>query len=202
MVYGYARCSTDEQKQDISRQERDLKAMGAEQIYQEYASGTDPERSQLKKLLDEVGKGDTITATELSRITRDVHHLCHVLERAKDRRFTVKAGSLTLDASTGSIDPMVECMAIVFGAFAQLEQRQTRSRIVSGIENARAQGKPLGRPVKTLTTLPSAFLDNLGAFTLGQLTTREFEAILGVSRQTIYRWIKIFKASREDTHET
>ena len=30
MVYGYARCSTNEEKQDIMRQTRELKAAGAE----------------------------------------------------------------------------------------------------------------------------------------------------------------------------
>ena len=30
MLYGYARCSTNEKKQDIDRQKRELKAMGVE----------------------------------------------------------------------------------------------------------------------------------------------------------------------------
>ena len=40
MIYGYARCSTNETKQDISRQKRELKEMGAEHIYMEYESGS------------------------------------------------------------------------------------------------------------------------------------------------------------------
>lgn len=42
MKYGYARCSTNEDKQDIQRQIRELKASGAEEIvfeYPTYASG-------------------------------------------------------------------------------------------------------------------------------------------------------------------
>ena len=32
MIYGYARCSTTEEKQDINRQIRELKAAGAEEV--------------------------------------------------------------------------------------------------------------------------------------------------------------------------
>ena len=36
MTYGYARCSTNETKQDINRQVRELKSAGAEEIFLEY----------------------------------------------------------------------------------------------------------------------------------------------------------------------
>lgn len=40
MIYGYARCSTNEDKQDINRQIRELKAMGVEEvIFLPYPSG-------------------------------------------------------------------------------------------------------------------------------------------------------------------
>ncbi len=35
-VFGYARCSTNEDKQDINRQVRELKEAGAQEIYLEY----------------------------------------------------------------------------------------------------------------------------------------------------------------------
>lgn len=38
-VYGYARCSTSEDKQDINRQIRELKAAGAEEVIFEYEHG-------------------------------------------------------------------------------------------------------------------------------------------------------------------
>ena len=41
-IYGYCRCSTNETKQDINRQVRELKELGAtnETIYKEYVSGS------------------------------------------------------------------------------------------------------------------------------------------------------------------
>ena len=39
MRYGYARCSTNENRQDIQRQLRELKAAGADAVIWEYEHG-------------------------------------------------------------------------------------------------------------------------------------------------------------------
>ena len=77
MEYGYARCSTNEEMQDISRQVRDLKQLGVDEsaIYIEYMSGTKENRPELTKLLQIIKSGDTIIATEVSRITRSTRQL-------------------------------------------------------------------------------------------------------------------------------
>jgi len=61
-VYGYCRCSTDENKQDISRQVRELKEMGAvpETIFTEYISGMKENKVELQKLLNVIRSGDTL----------------------------------------------------------------------------------------------------------------------------------------------
>lgn len=58
MIYGYARCSTNEQLQDINRQVRELKQQGATDttIYMEYESGTKMNRAELQKLLHVVSR--------------------------------------------------------------------------------------------------------------------------------------------------
>ena len=70
MIYGYARCSTNEDKQDIQRQVRELKAAGAEQVYLEYEHGDSAVKEQLSSLLDEANAGDTILTLEVSRLAR------------------------------------------------------------------------------------------------------------------------------------
>ena len=51
MTYGYCRCSTNETKQDVNRQKRELIEMGAEitTIFMEYESGTKQNRPELMK---------------------------------------------------------------------------------------------------------------------------------------------------------
>ncbi len=78
MTYGYARCSTDETRQDIDRQRRELRKLGVEadtEIYWEYESGTKTERPELQKLLAVLQTGDTIVTTKVSRLTRIINVL-------------------------------------------------------------------------------------------------------------------------------
>ena len=69
MLYGYARCSTSEDKQDINRQIRELKAAGAEKIIFEYEHGDAKLKQNLQLLLDSVQEQDTIITTEVSRLS-------------------------------------------------------------------------------------------------------------------------------------
>ena len=51
MDYGYSRCSTNETKQDINRQVRELKAAGAVEIFMEYEHGDAKVKSQQAQML-------------------------------------------------------------------------------------------------------------------------------------------------------
>ena len=52
-VYGYARCSTNESKQDINRQIKELKKAGAEQIIFEYEHGDAKVKQRQEEMLEE-----------------------------------------------------------------------------------------------------------------------------------------------------
>ena len=64
MVYGYARCSTNESKQDINRQLRELKEAGADEIYFEYEHGDSAVKQKQLALFDVAKEGDTIITLE------------------------------------------------------------------------------------------------------------------------------------------
>ena len=74
MKYGYARCSTNESKQDINRQTRELKNLGIKEdnIFFEYESGTKDDRKELNRLMQIVRAGDSITSLEVSRDRKSV----------------------------------------------------------------------------------------------------------------------------------
>ena len=65
-IYGYARCSTNEDKQDINRQIRELKCAGAEEVVFEYEHGDAKVKKELHMLLDMATEGDTIITLEVS----------------------------------------------------------------------------------------------------------------------------------------
>ena len=52
MIYGYARCSTTDNKQDINRQIRELKTAGADEVVFEYEHGDTKVKKNLHMLLD------------------------------------------------------------------------------------------------------------------------------------------------------
>lgn len=192
MIYGYARCSTNDSKQDIERQIRDLKALGAAEVYSEYASGINSVRPQLQALKDILKSGDTLITTELSRLTRSVHQLCHLIEWAAHRRIVLRAGSLTADC-TKDIDPMTEGMLYMMGIFAQIEHKTITQRVKSGVDHARSKGVKLGRPPMTKDRLPQAFHDHYPRFEAGAISKTEFARLVGCPRSSLYRHLEVFR---------
>lgn len=144
MIYGYCRCSTNDTKQDIDRQKRELKEMGATDatIYFEHESGTKVDRAELQKLIETVSAGDTIVTTEVSRITRSTKQICDIIQIVKDKRLQlIIKGSITINCLSGEIDPMTKAFLQMAGVFAELERDMTVARIKSGMANAVAKGK-------------------------------------------------------------
>lgn len=192
MIYGYARCSTNEKQQDIQRQVRELKQQGAANatIYLEYESGMKVNRSELNKLLNVVKSGDTIIATEVSRITRSTKQLCDIIELAKGRRIKLVLGSFIVDC-TNELDPMTEGMLKMMGVFAELERNMISQRVKSGMENAKAKGKTIGRPITTADDIPNIFYKHYPKYKNGEINKAEFSRLCGLSYPTIYKYLEI-----------
>ena len=195
MVYGYSRCSTNETKQDINRQVRELKAAGAEEIFMEYEHGDAKIKSQQQAMFAQAQAGDTITVLEVSRLARSTQQLCEIIDtvRAKHLRLVI-VGSITLDCRSGQPDPMSEAFLQMAGVFSQLELSMIRMRVRSGMANARAKGKRIGRPQVTVDSLPAIFLRHYPAYRNGALNVSELARVCGASRTTVYKYIGLLEA--------
>ena len=195
MIYGYARCSTNEELQDINRQVRELKQLGAtdKTIYLEYESGTKVNRAELLKLLDVVQSGDTIVATEVSRITRSTKQLCEIIELAKERCIKLIFGNFVVDCSC-ELDPMTEGMLKMMGVFSELERNITSQRVKSGMQNAKAKGKSIGRPITTADNIPTIFYKHYPKYKNGDVNKKEFSRLCELSYPTIYKYLQIVEA--------
>lgn len=193
-VYGYARCSTDESRQDIDRQKRELFAMGVvddKHIYWEYESGAKTDRVEFAKLLDLVDEGDTIAVTEVSRLTRSTKHLCEILQFVQDNNIRLLIGSFSVDCRLKNPDPMTKGMLMMWGVFAEMERDLISQRVKSGMKNALAKGKHIGRPKTTKEKLPEKFWKYKSLYDDGKINIAEFSRILNCSRTTIYKYLKI-----------
>ena len=195
MNRGYSRCSTNEGKQDINRQVRELKAAGAEVVYMEYEHGDAKVKSQQQAMFAESEAGDTIIVLEVSRLARSTQQLCEIIEivRQKHLRLVI-VGSITLDCRNGQADPMSEAFLQMAGVFSQLELSMIRARVRSGMENAKAKGKKIGRPQVTADDVPSGFLRHYQAYKRGQLNVSELARVCNISRTTAYKYINLLES--------
>ena len=192
MIYGYARCSTNAELQDINRQVRELIQHGVSEdnIYLEYESGTKENRIELNRLLQAVQFGDTIISTEASRITRSTKQLCEIIEFAKDRHIKLVLGSFVVDCSK-ELDPMTEGMLKMMGVFSEIERNMISQRVKSGMDNARAKGKTIGRPTTTADDIPSVFYKHYPKYKKGEINKAEFARLCSLSYPTIYKYLKL-----------
>ncbi|RGX13694.1 recombinase family protein [Paraclostridium sordellii] len=170
IIYGYARCSTDESRQNIDRQVRELKELGAtkEPIYLEYESGTNSDIVELNRLLEKVKENDAIVATEVSRITRSTKQLCDILELVQDRKLKLILGGFVVDCTKGEIDPMTEGMLKMMGVFAEMERNMISQRVKSGMLNAKVKGKQIGRKRTVKEDIPPIFLKHYDKYKINQ----------------------------------
>lgn len=193
-TYAYARCSTNEDKQDINRQIRELKAAGADEVIFEYEHGDAKVKKNLYMLLEMAEAGDTIITMEVSRLSRSTQQLCEILDIVKHKHLRlVIVGSITVDCRKGKIDPMSQAFIQMSGVFAELELSMIRDRVRSGMENAKAKGKKVGRPQTTKDNIPPIFYKHYPAFAAGTLNISEFARLCGMSRPTIYKYLNLLK---------
>ena len=194
MNYGYARCSTNETKQDINRQVRELKAAGAGEIFLEYEHGDSKIKPQQEALFTQAQPGDTITVLEVPRLARSTQQLCEIIDRVRENRLRlVIVGSITLDCREGRADPMSEAFLQMAGVFSQLELAMIRERVRSGMANAKAKGKQIGRPPLTAEDIPANFLRHYPAYKKGQLNVSELARVCDISRTTAYKYIAMME---------
>ena len=195
MVYGYARCSTNESKQDIDRQKRELNALGVKQsnIYFEYGSGTKADREQWLLLMNKVQKGDAIISTEVSRITRSTKQLCDIIDKAREIGLKLVIGSFVVDCTNDKLDAMTEGMLKMMGVFAEMERNIISERVKSGMANAREKGSKIGRPETTADKIPSVFMKYYPKYRKGEMNVTELSRLCEMSRTTVYKYIKLLK---------
>lgn len=195
MDFGYCRCSTNESRQDIDRQKRELRKLGIkeENIYFEYVSGSKADKIEWNRLLSVLKCGDSIATTEVSRLTRSTKQLCEIIEIAREKQLKLIIGTFIVDCSN-ELDPMTQGMIMMWGVFAEMEKAIISQRVKSGLANAVSKGIAVGRPKTTLDSLPSNFLRHYPKYTNKEINITEFARLCDLSRQSIYKYISIYKA--------
>ena len=200
-IRGYARCSLNEEKQDIERQVRELKKAGASIVYIEYIHGDSKNKLQLNSLLDQSEPGDEIITLEVSRLARSTKQLIDIIDVIKSKHLCLRViGSITIDFRAGELDPMSQAFILMAGIFAELELAMIRERVRSGVAYARSKGKQIGRPKLTKDDIPDLFYKHYPSYIAGAINKSEFARISNVSRTSLYKYLDLLEDNNLTTN--
>jgi DNA invertase Pin-like site-specific DNA recombinase len=131
-------------KQDTTAQVSALKAAGCEKIFREKASGGRWDRPELRRLLDQLRKGDTLIVWRLDRLSRSLRDVLTIIERIEEASAGFRSLTEAIDTTTAPGRMMMQMV----GAFAEFERAMLRERTKAGLEAARKQGRIGGRRPK------------------------------------------------------
>ena len=169
-----------------------MKAAGAEEIITEREHGDAKVKQNLDMLLELAQPGDTIICCEVSRLSRSTQQLCEIINVIKRKHLRLEIlGSITIDCRNGDIEPMSQAFIQMSAVFAELELSIIRARVRSGMANAKSKGKQIGRPKSTKDDIPAIFYKHYPAFVAQQMNVSELARICGLSRPTVYKYLKL-----------
>lgn len=187
MNYAYKRVSTE--KQDLRRQEEAFKNIRLDREYCDKLSGSNTDRPQLNKLRLEAGAGDNIYVESISRLGRNVDDLRQIVQDLKDKEITVHF--IKEGFNTGNNNNMFKFMLTILGAVAEMERELTVERIREGMAKAKKYGTRSGRPIgRPPLKIPNSFNKYYAMWKAEEITATDFAKLLGVSRSTLYCYIK------------
>lgn len=189
MRIGYARVST--QDQNLSMQLEALKAQGCEKIFQEKASGAKADRPELAKLLEHVREGDTVVIWKLDRLGRSLSHLVELVSELESKGI----GLISLNDPVDTTTAQGRLVFRIFASLAEFERELIRERTVAGLSSARRRGQKLGRPEGLTKEAEDKSRIAHSLYNDGKLSVQSIAKQLGISKVTLYKYLRIRGAS-------
>jgi DNA invertase Pin-like site-specific DNA recombinase len=171
--------STEMQVRDL-RQLADRRGFDVKHEYlDEGFSGAKSSRPALDEMLADAkrGKFRILLVWKLDRLGRSLAHLVRLLEDFRACNVELVSFSEGLDFTTTTGKLLYQMLS----AFAEFERDCIRERVRSGLRNARAKGKRLGRPKRIVDTSRIASLRSEG------LSWAKIAERLDVGEGTVYR---------------
>lgn len=178
-LIGYARVSTKDQ--ELNLQIDALQKYGCEKIFMEKASGIKSEREELKKAMEYLRPGDKLIVYKIDRLARSTFDLHRIAKELENRGVGLVFIKEQIDFTT----PTGKLMFALLGAIAEFERDLIKERTKEGRDQAKKQGKHMGRkgqPDKNIKQALQLFQDRKE----NGLSVNDISKITGVPRSTIY----------------
>jgi DNA invertase Pin-like site-specific DNA recombinase len=177
---GYIRVSTPEQNPD-----RQLEGIALDKKFIDKASGKDLKRPQLEAMLNYIRDGDTVIVHSMDRLARNLSDLRRIVSQCTENQITIRFLKEGL-SFTGEDSPMANLLLSVMGGIAEFEQALIRERQAEGIALAKLKGLYRGRKRSLNSEQVKYLKEHSATHKKKSIIAKE----LGVSRETIYRYLK------------
>ena len=194
-VYGYVRVSTNKQDTDVQKYEIqkwcDNNGLTINDWYDEKISGTkEIHERTIQNLLNIVQSGDTIVATEISRLGRSMIIINDVLKICSKKN--VKIYTLKENYKLDNVDPVSKLILEIYAYAAETERILISERTKEGLDAKRRAGVKLGRPVgsKSSVLKLDKCKDKLIMMLGNNVPKTRIAKKLGVNSCTIYDYMK------------
>jgi DNA invertase Pin-like site-specific DNA recombinase len=135
-------CARLDRGSDPPPQSQALKSAGCVDIHEEQASGGNRARPVLARVLERIGKGDTLVVVRIDRLARSLSHLLEVIERLEAKGAFFRSLMDPIDTSS----PQGKFTLQVLGAAAEFERALIRERTKAGLASAKTKGRIGGNP--------------------------------------------------------
>lgn len=197
----YARVSSNNDRQDTTRQIEDLRKYAVSQnieivnVFQEHISGAkkNEERQVLTDCLEYCTQHsvDYLLLSELSRLGRSTLQVLRSLETLHEAKVSVyiqNLGLYTLQAD-GKVNPIVSILTTLLAEMGNIERSNIQYRLNSGRANYIAKGGKLGRrkgSIKTEDKKKEEYRDTIALLKKGY-SIRNVAKLQGIGISTVQR---------------
>ncbi len=194
MEYGYIRVSTS--TQHIDRQIEAIKSLGIKdkQIYIDYESGKNFDRTNYKKLIKKLKKDDLVIVKSIDRLGRNYNM---IIDEWRKITKDIEADIMVIDMplldtrikGNNLVGKFISDIVLQVLSFVAQNERETmKIRQAEGIKTAKARGVKFGRPK---IELPSNFNEIVNKYRKKEITSLQACEILNISRGSFFRYYKI-----------
>jgi putative DNA-invertase from lambdoid prophage Rac len=193
-IFGYGRVSTRDQQSENQRLE--LERAGYQVDYwfaDEGISGKVPalQRPQFAQMLGQLRDRETLVVSKLDRLGRDAQDVGATIRMLASRHVEIivlQLGKLDLASAAGKL------MLTMLAAVAEMERDLLVERTQAGLARAKAQGKTLGRPVRTTDTQRATIAARHKSGASISALSRDY----GISRASVMRIVKPNTAQQKE----
>ena len=184
MKLGYARVSTRDQ--NLTPQIEALTEAGCQKVFQDVACGAKSERPGLEALMSAIRSDDSLVVVKLDRLGRNLHHLIELANQLREKSIGLVSLNDPVDTST----PQGQLCFNLFACLAEFERSNIRERTRIGLTSARLQGRHGGRPKGLPEKAKPIACAAETLYRENQLTVDEIARQLGISKATLYSYLR------------